>query len=284
MKKIKKAAVPVFDKRLRKEYGVTLSFVCGIISGVSIIVADYISQYRVLVVVVYLVLLLVIFVALYLRANFIAYGRIRKKLGKVILYIEYGDLFQAKGLIAISFNEYFDTIVGEGIISPHTLNGKFLNKSDIDPKEIARSIEQDNRLKKYENGFNSERKRGNKKKFSLGTVHRYKDFLLVAFSKFDEENHAYLSLEEYFSGLLNFWRQVSEVYEGARSIAISLMGSGITRLKSGTKLTPEDLLDLIIVSLKYSQDSFAYGTQVKVILHESMQDYINLYSFWDRKE
>lgn len=74
---------------------------------------------------------------------------------------------------------------------------------------------------------------------------------------------------------------MNDVYEGEKNIVISLMETGITRMKSGVKLMPEDLLNLIIISLKCSQDIFAYGTQVRIILYEGMQDYINLYSFWE---
>lgn len=44
-----------------------------------------------------------------------------------ILTIEEGDLFDKKGIIVIPVNEYFDTHIGDGIISSNSIHGKFVN-------------------------------------------------------------------------------------------------------------------------------------------------------------
>jgi hypothetical protein len=61
--------------------------------------------------------------------------------------VYFGDIFDSdeNDLKVISFNEYFDTKVGK-IISPRTINGKFLemNKSKI--SEIDAIFEKDEHL------------------------------------------------------------------------------------------------------------------------------------------
>lgn len=48
--------------------------------------------------------------------------------------------------------------------------------------------------------------------------------------KFDDENRAYLFIQDYVSFLLNFWNEIDIIYAG-RSVSIPLLGSGITRFK-----------------------------------------------------
>ncbi|SCN47164.1 hypothetical protein BAZMOX_82608_1 [methanotrophic endosymbiont of Bathymodiolus azoricus (Menez Gwen)] len=45
---------------------------------------------------------------------------------KVKAKIFFGDLFKSNGIIVIPFNECFDTIVDDKIISSKTLHGKFI--------------------------------------------------------------------------------------------------------------------------------------------------------------
>ena len=43
-------------------------------------------------------------------------------------HIFVGDLFSQNGIIVIPVNEYFDTLVGENVVSEDTLHGKFINQ------------------------------------------------------------------------------------------------------------------------------------------------------------
>ena len=49
------------------------------------------------------------------------------------LTIQQANLLNQKGIIVIGFNEYFDTHVGDGIVSEKTLHGIFINTYFIPP-------------------------------------------------------------------------------------------------------------------------------------------------------
>ena len=44
------------------------------------------------------------------------------------IHIKYDDLFKTDGIKVIPVNEYFDTHVGDGIISPDSLHGQFIRR------------------------------------------------------------------------------------------------------------------------------------------------------------
>ena len=62
----------------------------------------------------------------------------------------------------------------------------------------------------------------------------YNDFLLTAFTKFDQYNRATLTMPEYIEFLINFWDRVNRVY-AQRTVSVPVFGSGITRIKEHKK-------------------------------------------------
>jgi len=60
-----------------------------------------------------------------------------------IVEVKAGDIFKEPGLKAIAFNEYFDTLVDEKIISSTTLNGKFIKQKITDIKSLDELIASD---------------------------------------------------------------------------------------------------------------------------------------------
>ena len=103
--------VSCFDRRILQEYCTVISLLCAVVSVFSIMFGDALKQNWDIAIVVYIVMFLIPYIVVYIRANFLAYGPVQKRLGNVILHIEYGDIFRTEGLKAIQFNEYFDTIV-----------------------------------------------------------------------------------------------------------------------------------------------------------------------------
>lgn len=142
-----------------------------------------------------------------------------------------GDIFQQPGLKVIAFNEYFDTLVDERVISSRSVNGMFV-------KQILKTpvADLDNYIESYQFqddeiiGENQNRRAGKKKRYKIGTICVYEEFLLTAFSKFDEDNKAVLTMPEYLEFLINFWDRVNSIY-GQRSVSTTIFGSGITRIK-----------------------------------------------------
>lgn len=191
------------------------------------------------------------------------------------LEIKIGDIFEEGELRIINFNEYFDTIADDSLISKASLNGKYIEHHVTDITALDKAIAEDDHLKEMEVGENTTRKTGKKTHYKLGSIHVENDYLLVAFSKFDKDNKAYLFMRDYINCLMTFWEEVDRVY-ASKSVAMPLMGAGITRFKDAG-VSEQELLELLIWSFKVSRVKFRHPAKVTVIIHESMKDKINFY-------
>ena len=268
--------VKLTDRKLVSQYGAIISVLCGILSVVLIFVD--VTEHETFCLLAYVMMLAIIYFILFRKANRLETARI--KVDRVSLEIKYGDLFKEEGLKVIGFNEYFDTIVDEKIISSKTLNGMFLQRQEISCEEINGIVLNDAGLQQNRLDVNENRPYGNRQKFKLGSTIKYKDYLIVAFSKFNERNDAYLTIEDYFGCMVTFWNEANHAY-GGKNIAMPLMGAGITRKVNGNKLSPQDILELMIMSLKYSNAVFAFGTKVTIVLPERLKKEINLFDIKD---
>lgn len=191
------------------------------------------------------------------------------------LEIKIGDIFEEGELRIINFNEYFDTIADDALISKASLNGKYLEYQVTDITALDKAITDDDHLEEMKVGENTTRKTGKKIHYKLGSIHVANDYLLVAFSKFDKDNKAYLFMRDYINCLMTFWEEVDRVY-ASKSVAMPLMGAGITRFKDAD-VSEQELLDLLIWSFKVSRVKFRHPAKVTIIIHESMKDKINFY-------
>ena len=195
--------------------------------------------------------------------------------GSTVL-IKVGDLFAQDGLKAIAFNEYFDTQVDNRIISDQSLNGIFIkNHLKVPVQDL------DSHIENY--SFNVDefieedltRLEGKKKKYRLGSVCVYKDFLLTAFSKFDDKNRASLTMPEYLEFMINFWDRVNSVY-ALKSVSTAIFGSGITRIKGHKNISDEDLLKIMLWTFRISEMRFKYPAQLTIVIHKDKIGQINL--------
>lgn len=190
--------------------------------------------------------------------------------------ITVGDLFQQAGLKAIAFNEYFDTQVDNKIISDQSLNGIFVKRhlgvpvGDLDTYIEGYGFNSDEFVEE-----NSLRQEGKKKKYRLGTICVYKDFLLTAFSKFDDKNRAFLTMPEYLEFMINFWDRVNSVY-ALKSVSTAIFGSGITRIKGHRNISDEDLLKIMLWTFRISEMRFKYPAKLTIVIHKDKIDQINL--------
>nr|WP_246847889.1 macro domain-containing protein [Vibrio crassostreae] len=191
--------------------------------------------------------------------------------------VKVGDIFYTEGLKVIAFNEYFDSIVDNDIISEGSLNGIYINTKVDDLAEFDKTLDDNASLNRKVCDTNNDREKGKNKKYKLGTIYKKDDFLLTAFSKFDNDNRAYLNIDDYIEFLLNFWNEVDIIYSG-RSVVIPLLGSGITRFKGYDAISEQELLELLIWSFKVSRMKFTYPSTVTILIHESKVDKINFYA------
>lgn len=150
------------------------------------------------------------------------------------VHIEFGDLFNHKGIIVIPVNEYFDTIVDDQIIAHKSIHGKF-----IDTYFKDRISELDNKIQQAlssikENEINSTRIRGKQNKYPLGTCISIHDgeniYVLFAFTHFNEENNAYIDTKEVNNAIVKLMLYLDKISNG-NSVYLPVFGTGLSRLR-----------------------------------------------------
>ena len=191
--------------------------------------------------------------------------------------IKVGDIFSEHGFKAIAFNEYFDTQVDDKIIAHRSLNGIFIARHmSCSLKQIDNHISQYSFAREDIADVNSERLSGKKQKYELGTICVWEDYLLTAFSKFNEHNEARLTMPEYLGFLINFWDRVNRVY-AQQSVTVPIFGSGITRIKEHKNISDEDLLKIMLWTFRISEMRFIHPAKLTIVIHKDKIDNINLF-------
>lgn len=187
-----------------------------------------------------------------------------------------GDLFEQEGLKVIPFNEYFDTKVDNVIIAERSLNGQYIKNYCEDIDILNNAIEEDYHLKEYINKSNVKRN-GKAIKYKLGSSILIDEYVLVAFSKFDKENKAYLTIHDYLQFLVFFWNEVNRIY-AQRPVSVPIFGSGITRFRGGFEdVDDNELLNIMIWTFKISKIKFKYPARLSIIIDDKKIDKINIF-------
>lgn len=218
--------------------------------------------------------LFIIYLVIWWRAN--SLKEVVIKIDGTTVTVKSGDIFNEEGLKAIAFNEYFDTIVDNALISERSLNGIFLSSKlngtipELDA-EIERYPFEEGEILQQE----VPRTAGKTVKFRLGTIFVKDDFLLTAMSKFDSSNRANLTMPEYLEFLINFWDKVNKVY-AQRSVVTPIFGSGITRIRGHRNISDEDLLKIMLWTFRISEMRFKYPAKLTIVVHASKIDQVNL--------
>lgn len=198
------------------------------------------------------------------------------KIESTTVIVKVGDIFKQPGLKVIAFNEYFDTQVDDEIISHSSLNGIFIDRHL--PKAL---VDLENHLTAYRFDeceileLNETRATGKKQRYDIGTICVYEDFLLAAFSKFNERNQAYLTMPEYLGFLIKFWDNVNRVY-AQQSVSTPIFGSGITRIKEHRNISDEELLKIMLWTFRISEMRFKHPAKLNIIIHKDKISQINL--------
>lgn len=265
--------VNLFDKRIIKQF---LEFTSGISTCLSLILifVDVPVEKKLTLGGIFVAILLVIYAVLWFRSNNLE--EINLDIEGSNVTVKKGDIFKQHGFKAIAFNEYFDTQVDDKIISQQSLNGIFITKHlGVPVAELDKHIEN----YPFENdetlGENTARESGKKSRFSIGTICVYNDYLLAAFSKFDENNRAQLTMPEYLGFLIDFWDKVNRVY-AQKSVSVPIFGSGITRIREHKNISDEDLLKIMLWTFRISEMRFKYPAKLTVVIYAGKMDRINL--------
>lgn len=214
------AKVRFFDKRILKSFIQAISVVSTALSLVLIFV-EIPKECKPWAAGAFVLLLFVVYFVLWRISNNLE--EINIDVDGSAVTITTGDIFERPGLKVVAFNEYFDTQVDDKIISSQSLNGQFVNKyfpastADLDDYIDKYAFEKEEFLE-----VNAKRKAGKKKKYSIGTICVYKQYIFAAFAKFDENNMAWLTMPEYLSFLVNFWDKVNKVY-AQKSVSVPIL-------------------------------------------------------------
>lgn len=266
--------VQFFDKRiLRSFYG----FLTGIsvITSIVFLFVDMDKTYKTVIGVTTLGVLIAMYIGIWIHSNI--RQSICLKINTSEIEVKFGDIFfEQADFKVIAFNEYFDTLVDDKIIARSTLNGKFIDKCFKDKvDDLNDIISTDEHLYEAIVEKNVMRAVGKRTKYKLGTICVVDDYLLTALTHFDIENKAYLEMNDYINCLLNFWNEIDRVYAG-KTVALPVLGSGITRFRGYDNISDQELLELIIWTFKVSRIKFTYPSKVKIIVYENKFDKINL--------
>ena len=268
--------VTFFDKRILTKFWGYFSIISGIISFVYLFdfLPDSCEKCNLWIGLSCLIILIIIYLSIWICVNRMRSTKIRIDGSSVI--IKEGDIFKEDGYKAISFNEYFDTQVDNKIISEHSLNGIFIkaicanNTEELD-RYISEQCDDDDIIEK-----GVSRKHGGKTtKYKPSSIVVWEEYLLIAFSKFDDKNRAYLTMPEYIEFLINFWDRVNRIY-AQKNVSVPIFGSGITRIKEHKNITDEDLLKIMLWTFKLSEYRFKYPAKLTIIVHKDKIDEINL--------
>lgn len=264
--------VRIFDKHLVKEnYAVW-----AVISTIATIVfiPDFDSKVKLIMFIVTIAAMVGIYIYKWRKANMLT--SIEFQINGSTVEISEGDVFCSNGLKAIAFNEYFDTQVDDRVIMKTSLNGQYLTNICSDISKLDNEIESDERINKKGRVLSVERKVGKSKKYRLGTVFKDGEYLLIAFSHFDDDNRAYLEMDDYLSCLMNFWNELDILYAGS-DVTVPLLGAGITRFRGYENITAQELIDMLITTFKMSRIRFQYPARLHIVLKNEMIKQINLY-------
>ncbi|MDD3758383.1 MAG: DUF6430 domain-containing protein [Advenella sp.] len=265
--------VRFFDRRVIENFLKITSVISATLSLVVLFV-DIPTENKTLYGWGFLGLLILIYLAIWIWSNNL--NKIDISIEGSDVTIKVGDIFLQEGLKAIAFNEYFDTQVDNKIIAERSLNGIFVNEHlQVPVSELDQYIEGYNFESSEIIETNDARKEGKKIRYQIGTICIYQEFLLTAFSKFDENNKAILTMPEYLEFLISFWDKVNNVY-AQKSVSTPIFGSGIARIKGHKNISDEDLLKIMLWTFRISEMRFKYPARLTIIIHKDKIDKINL--------
>ena len=265
--------VSICDLNLLKRFYGVLSAI-SVITSLLLIVIEIPTYCKLIIGIISLLLMIVAYLLMWYKANRLQ--SLTLQINSSELEIKVGNIFEEDGLKVIAFNEYFDTLVDDKVISKSSLNGIYIDKFYPEVQVLDMKIGNDMHLNDCRLDINMERQVGKQQRFKLGTICQCDDYLLTAFSHFDANNRAYLEMQDYINFLLNFWNEVDIVYAG-KSVVVPLLGSGITRFKGYENISDQELLEMLVWSFRVSRIRFQYPSKARIIISPNKIDKINLY-------
>ena len=270
--------VKFFDKRIKSKFREMLGTISTVLSLLLMFVGIP-KSISLISGIAFVIILFALYVWLYVYANKLSEATI--DIGGTSVLVKNGDIFKEDGLKVIPFNEYFDTIVDNQIINEVSLNGKYIQNIVSDVSKLNELIENDIFLNSSENILDKDVYRkgtiGKTTRYKLGSSVVVDDYVLTAFSKFNKNNEAQLTMTEYINFLLNFWNEINRVY-AQKSVTVPIFGSGITRFKGGfNDIEINELLNIMLWTFRISETRFKYPAKLTIVVYGDLFKKINLF-------
>lgn len=269
--------VKLFNRELWNDYYVFLS-VISVIASLIFLFVDIPACLKTCCLILFLMILVIVFAIYWYRANHIHKAILQ--INNSTLEIGIGDIFEENDFKVIAFNEYFDTKVDDIIIRKESLNGKYILQNYPDVSVLDTIISSDAHAQKHITDH-CNRNAGKTIRYKLGTIIKNQDYFLLTFTHFDEDNRAYLDIDDYIGCLMNMWNEC-DIHYGGQTVVLPLLGSGITRFHGYENITDQELLELLIWTFKVSRIRFQYPAKAKIVLTQNCMDKINLYDIKKR--
>lgn len=267
------AKVSIRDKRVRKIFQEKAAAFFGLLSIVLIFV-DIPDEARIWFGIAVLAAASIGYLAVWIWADNL--NEISIEIEGSSVDIKVGDIFAQPGFKAIAFNEFLDTQVDDRVISRASLNGVFIEKHvGADLATLNAHIDNYRFDSDAVEERDVDRREGRRTRYQLGTICVYGDYLLTAFSKFDANNNASLTMPQYLEFLIAFWDRVNRVY-AQKNVSTAIFGSGITRIQGHRDISDEDLLKIMLWTFRISEMRFKYPAKLTIVIHEDKIDRINL--------
>lgn len=266
--------INLLDDRLRTKFNESIAMISTFISLI-LIFCEIPDEYKKSCGVFFILALVGYY--FFLWQKYCSLEDIEIKIDGSVVNIKSGDLFKQRGYKAIAFNEYYDTQVDDVIISGRSLNGLFITQhltdntiNDLDEYISKYQFPPEDILDE-----NVSRKSGKTQRYRIGSICVYNNYLLTAFSKFNDQNMAYLTMPDYLGFLIKFWDNVNRVYS-QESVSVPIFGSGITRIKEHKNISDEELLKIMLWTFRISEMRFKYPAKLTIVIHKDKIKNINL--------
>ncbi len=217
--------------------------------------------------VIFLVLIFVSYVGVVIHAC--SKRSVTLKIRNTKIVIKEGDLFKETGVKVIPMNEYFDVDIKNGVVDPNSLHGQYIKKySNKSPEVLYKDIV-DALQSKKPRALDQERPHGGQIAYNLGTIYDDKQgYFLLAYSRFDEENRAYLKTPDIIQCYTNLWNEI-DIIRGTKSIAFPVLGAGgIVRFSKD--YTAQQLIELILWSFRISGIQLSKKSTLSIVVHKSL--------------
>ena len=203
------------------------------------------------------------------------------------VYVQYGDIFSCnrgkvikERNIIIPVNRCFDTIIDDDLISRRTLHGITMNKLYANhiytQEELNEKIQTvlANNKSKYKNISVKNKRKGNLKRYEVGTVAEIQGeegvtYFFLALTQFDQDLHASTGDDEYVLALIKMLMYNNKRSQG-RPLFVPLIGAGA----ANTQKEERDILEYLVKLIKMNKKII--NCDLHIVIRDTAKDSISI--------